>query len=162
MSLASVEWSEVTGEASVWLVIGSIGVGFNEEIRTRGLLIVGGRARFQREIHVVLLSCLFFGALHIPNALYGRSVGATIGQFVFASLVGVVYYVLRRLTGTLIVPMVLHGAWDGALFTNKFSGEDGPDASRAIFFFVIIVSFVALSQILRERPDVESSVAVEP
>ena len=137
-------------------MIGSIGVGFCEEITTRGLLVVGGRAQFERELSVVLLSCLAFGALHVPNVLYGQGGGATVGQFLFASLVGVVYYVLRRFTGTLIVPMVLHGAWDGALFSIDFSGEDAPLLPNFMYFIAIAVSFVALVKLLRERPQAEA------
>lgn len=155
ISLATVEWSEISGEAALWLLIGSIGVGFNEEITTRGLLIVGGRSRFQREVWVVVLSCLAFGSLHLPNVFYGQSVGTTITQFIFASLVGVVYYVLRRFTGTLIVPMVLHGAWDGALFSIDFSGEDPALLPNLMYYIAIIASFVGLVRILREHPDTD-------
>lgn len=157
INLANVEYSEITGEAALYLVVGSIGVGFCEEVTTRGLLVVGGRARFQKELHVVLLSSLLFGALHLPNALYGQSVGGTISQFVFASVVGTVYYVIRRFTGTLLVPMVLHGAWDGSLFSGDFSGQDPPTVTSLLLYVAIIVGFVGLVKILREHPE-----AVQP
>jgi len=163
ITLSTVSWSDISADAAIWLLIGSIGVGFCEETTTRGVLIVGARAKFRRELSVVLLSCLAFGALHLPNVLYGQSVGATIKQFFFASLLGVVYYVLRRFTGTLIVPMVLHGAWDGALFANDFSGQDAPVLPNLMFFVAIVVSFIALVKILREHPDVElAGPAVQP
>lgn len=155
-NLATVDWSEITGEAALWLVIGSIGVGFNEEITTRGLIIVGGRGQFQREVWVVVVSCLAFGALHLPNALFGQSVPGTIIQFFFASLVGVIYYMLRRFFGTLIVPMVLHGLWDGAVFSIDFSGEEQTAIPTVMYYIAIILSLIALVKVLRERPEVES------
>ena len=162
MNLAEVDWSEIAGMTLVWLLIGSIGVGFNEEITTRGLVLVGARSRFQREIWAVLVSCLMFGALHLPNALYGAGIGATVGQFFFASLVGVVFYVLRRFTGTLLVPMVLHGSWDGALFSLGFSGAERPAAPTLMYYAAMLMCLVGLWQILRSDPRTESQPETTP
>ncbi len=155
INIAQTEWSEVAGKTVPWILIGSIGVGFNEEMTTRGLAIVGARSYFQREVWVMVFSCAVFGAIHIPNIAFGAEVGGTIGQFFFASMVGIVYYVLRRFTGTLIVPMILHGAWDGSVFGLNHSGGEIAAVVNVFYFIAIIASIVGLVMILRERPDAD-------
>ncbi len=50
------------------------------------------------------------------QAFFGQSVSSTLQQVVFAFAVGLMYYVTRRLTGTLIVTMGLHAIWDFSVF----------------------------------------------
>ena len=58
----------------LWLAIGTLLVGFSEELLTRGLAIVGGRGSMH-EKWVWVFSGVIFGLLHAPNALFGQSVG---------------------------------------------------------------------------------------
>ena len=82
----------------LWSALGAVGVGFGEEMATRGSMIVGLRSKFG-EPAVWLLSTLSFSALHVPNVIFGLPMSAMP-----------------------IVPMILHGLWDSALFLNVATG----------------------------------------
>ena len=93
----------------VLLAIGTLLVGFSEEMLCRGTGLVGLRGGFKEPI-AWALSCLLFGLIHALNAFFGQSIGSTIQQIVFAFLAGSVFYMTRRVSGTLILCMLLH-AW---------------------------------------------------
>jgi membrane protease YdiL (CAAX protease family) len=93
----------------VMLAIGTLFVGFSEEMLCRGTGLVGLRGGFS-ELVAWALSCLLFGLIHALNAFFGQSLGSTIQQIGFAFLAGSVFYITRRVSGTLILCMVLH-AW---------------------------------------------------
>lgn len=130
LRLTTVDWTSAKATALLpVLAIGTLFVGFAEELLTRGLVIVGLRAGLT-ELWVWLGSCALFGILHGMNALFGLSGGATIRQIIFAFLMGSSLYVTRQVTGTLIVGMALHAAWDfGSLATDATDGEQSKAAA---------------------------------
>ena len=79
----------------VALAIGTLLVGFSEEMLTRGTGLVGPRGGFS-EVVAWALSCLLFGLIHALNAFFGQSIGSTIQQIVVAFAAGTVFVVLRR------------------------------------------------------------------
>lgn len=114
----------VTAELVVWTVLGAVGVGFGEEMITRGSMVVGLRSRYD-ERKVWLYSSLLFAALHAPNALFGESVGGMLVQLVSTFIFGGLFFAIRRLSGTLLLCMFLHGLWDSSLFLPRASGVTG-------------------------------------
>ncbi len=159
-NLATTKWGEIdgVGEYVVWLAIGTLLVGFSEELLTRGLAIVGGRGSMH-EKWVWVFSGVIFGLLHVPNAFFGQSASSTAQQVVFAFAVGLMYYVTRRLTGTLIVTMGLHAIWDFSVFIQDHSGlnlEDKPVAAGApVLYITVVLGIVALVKILKTGDVVE-------
>ena len=113
-------YSNTTTKMFWLLVVGSLLVGFCEETATRGVLIVGFRAAYS-EPKVWFLSSLLFGLLHLPNWAFGAGPAAA-GQVVLAFSTGSTLYLTRRLTGSLIPAMLLHGLWDFAAFIGKGGG----------------------------------------
>jgi membrane protease YdiL (CAAX protease family) len=91
------------------LGLGTLLVGFGEEMLTRGTGLVGLRGRFGEPLSW-FFSCLLFGLIHSLNVLFGQSLASTVQQIVIAFLAGSVLYITRRVSGTLIVCMLLH-AW---------------------------------------------------
>jgi membrane protease YdiL (CAAX protease family) len=91
------------------LAVGTLFVGFSEELLCRGTGLVGLRGGFKEPV-AWALSCLLFGLIHALNAFFGQSIGSTIQQIGFAFLAGSVFYITRRVSGTLVLCMVLH-AW---------------------------------------------------
>ncbi|GCL64772.1 CPBP family intramembrane glutamic endopeptidase [Pseudaquabacterium pictum] len=131
----------------LWCVLGGIGVGFGEEMITRGALLVGLRAR-HTEIHAWLMSTLLFSALHVPNALFGEPVLAMLGQLVMTFLFGSLLYAARRLSGTLLLPMFLHGFWDTSLFLPRATGSDPNLVAIAVYPLAIAC---AVAVVRRQR-----------
>jgi membrane protease YdiL (CAAX protease family) len=157
-NLISTDWASYdAGFLAAALVI--ILVGFTEEITTRGLLLTGLRSRLN-EVWVWFLSTFFFAAMHLLNATSGQALGATLQQVVFTFLAGTVFYILRRVTGTLIWPMVLHGFWDFSTFSLTH-GTPGALASVGSLFNLIggIFALIAVAFVIRgaqERSDAPS------
>lgn len=147
ISFAGVTWSNVSSQLLLWSVLGAIGVGFGEEMITRGALLVGLRTK-HNEIIAWLFSTIAFAALHAPNALFGQSVGKTAVQLVFTFLVGSLLWSIRRLSGTLILCMFLHGFWDSAAFLPGATGDTAFPGAALIYVFAIIC---AIGVLLKNR-----------
>lgn len=91
------------------LALGTLLVGFGEEMLTRGTGLVGLRGGFG-EVMSWFFSCLLFGLIHALNVFFGQSLGTTVQQIGMAFMAGSVLYLTRRVSGTLLVCMALH-AW---------------------------------------------------
>jgi uncharacterized protein len=95
-----------------WLALGTLLVGFAEEVVTRGLMVVGFREAGWSSLTVYLVSTVCFALLHGINAFFGQSAKVTITQMVMTLAAGTALYVIRLSTGTLITGIVLHALWD--------------------------------------------------
>lgn len=147
-NLLSTDWGAFDSAflaASIVLLL----VGFTEELATRGLLLTALRSRLS-EVWVWLLTSALFGLMHLANALIGQAIGPTLQQVVLAFGAGTIFYVLRRVTGSLIWAMVLHGLWDFSTFSLGH-GTPGPfyAIGGAIEFIAIIVALVGVAFVIR-------------
>lgn len=148
VNLVSVDWASYDTAflaASIVLLL----VGFTEEIATRGLLLVGLRSRLS-EVWVWFLTSALFGLMHLVNAISGQAIGPTVQQVVLAFGAGTIFYILRRVTGSLIWAMILHGLWDFSTFALG-RGTPGPAAALggALEIVAIIVAFVGVAFVIR-------------
>lgn len=102
---------EANRTASYLLALGAgtLLVGFGEEMLTRGTGLVGLRGGFGEALSW-FFSCLLFGVIHALNVFFGQSLASTAQQIGMAFMAGSVLYITRRVSGTLIVCMILH-AW---------------------------------------------------
>ncbi len=123
---------KLSAELVVWSSLGAVGVGFGEEMITRGSMIVGLRSRFG-EGRVWLISTLLFSALHVPNVIFGLPMLAMPIQVLLTFIMGSGLYAMRRMSGTLILPMVLHGLWDSSLFLNVATGGMPSNVQFAVY-----------------------------
>lgn len=126
-NLAGTDWGSFDGAffaASVVLLL----VGFTEELTTRGLLVVALRSRLS-EVWVWLFSTLAFALMHYINVFGGQGFVPTTQQVLFAFLAGTIFYILRRVTGSLIWAMVLHALWDFSVFSV---GHGAPSTISAL------------------------------
>lgn len=144
LNLVFGEFSRVTMTMWILLVIGSILVGFNEEVVARGQLFVALRSRFG-ETGVWFLSTALFSLLHLPNFFFG------IGSLAFLQVViqfglGSVYYLAFRSTGSLVPAMLLHGLWDFSTFSSSL-----PWAGLVAPFLAVAGVVVAVVLLVKER-----------
>ena len=142
VNFAGLPFDRLSSEILLWSTLGAVGVGFGEEMITRGGLVVGLRSRHSEGM-VWLVSTLLFSALHIPNVLFGLPLEAMPVQLVLTFVMGSGLYVMRRLSGTLLLPMVLHGLWDSSLFLSDAARHE-PTALQWAVYPVAIVCVIAL------------------
>lgn len=112
INIASLDYRSPNASALPWLALGTLLVGFSEEVVTRGLLVVGLRDAGWSPVTVYLVSTALFALLHGMNVLFGQSAQLTLVQIVMAFIAGTALYITRLTTGTLLVGIVLHAMWD--------------------------------------------------
>ncbi len=151
LNVASTNWSAITATHLLFLVAAGVLVGFNEEALTRGILVVGCRGSTSNEVYVWLFSSVLFGLMHLPNTLFGMPFAGGVAQVLFAATAGTGFYILRRASGTLLVPMAVHGIWDFATFSHGASGAPTNFAATPFQFAMYIVSIVLVVMLLRKR-----------
>jgi membrane protease YdiL (CAAX protease family) len=123
-------WGDWSVGVVVLLLVGTLLVGFGEELIFRGFLLLGARQRFS-ELGAFLLTCALFGLIHGANALTGQAAGPTIRQIASAAVTGAAFYLVRRFTGVLVAAMLLHGLLDFSILIHGGPGGSGNDVTSA-------------------------------
>jgi len=150
-NFTNIQIENLTSGLIVWGMLGGIGVGFGEEIITRGSLLVGLRSKYS-EGKVWLYSTLLFSLLHAPNVFFGLEFSNMIVQLLLAFIMGTAFYVIRRITGNLIIPIILHGLWDTSIFIPIATGSQNLTlASIIIYPLAIVCSVPVLKKIWKKR-----------
>lgn len=151
---AATSWGEWDADVLILLAVGTALVGFGEEMATRGLLLVGLRARL-REVWVWLVTSGLFALMHGLNFFAGQDIGPTMQQIGYTFLIGSVLYVSRRVTGLLAVPIGLHFLYDFTLFASQGPGGAAHEVSAGGAVqslglgLAILVTLFALFRLLR-------------
>lgn len=114
-NIFTTDWSKFDASFIFALVALGVLVGFNEELMARGLVLTAFRSRLH-EGWAWFLSGALFGLMHLVNAALGAPLGSTLVQVLMAFASGTAFYIVRRVTGSLIWAMLLHGVWDVSVF----------------------------------------------
>lgn len=149
-SLFQTHWASLAARHLLVLAASVLLVGFCEEMVTRGILLVSLRGSTNSEMQAWFWSTLLFGLLHAINAFFGLGVMAVV-QVLLAFCGGAAFYLLRRLSGTLLLPMLLHALWDFSSVASGLTGADIPPAKIGLMLFfyplpLLLIAFIALRQ----------------
>ena len=140
-------------DRSVLAVLGIVGlvlaVGLEEELWTRGLILES--LRWRGTTAAVVLSAVWFGALHSLNLLSGQPASATVAQVGFATAFGLGVGAVRVRVGTLWLPIALHALYDlGVLLRNE--EVTGISGRELLGFLVVIALPLAIYGLVLARP----------
>ena len=121
-----------------WLLVG-LCIGLAEELLTRGFVVQLMRKAGHPEIAVALVSAALFAAMHSGNILSGQGAFATALQVGYTFFFGILMYLAYRVTGRLIVPILLHASTDPSIFLLTQYPSAGPLTSIAGFGNIIVI-----------------------
>ncbi|GLZ38828.1 CPBP family intramembrane glutamic endopeptidase [Actinokineospora sp. NBRC 105648] len=124
-------------------------VGFAEEAMFRGVGLTVFRTNGFSEGRAALWSSVVFGLAHATNLISAGPKAFV--QVLVTAVAGYVFYLIRRRSGGLLVPAVLHGLWDFSLL----SGAVVPGRTYAGSVIVVIGLVVLIVVVLVRRGHVE-------
>jgi uncharacterized protein len=163
--LALIGSRDLTKIEPIWaltLAVGVLFVGFGEEMMTRGLGLVGFRGSVSEGWAWFAMS-LTFGLMHGLNFFFGQALLTTLQQIGISFASASVFYVLRRLTGSLIWAMGLHAIFDfGSLVGSTVPAGPGVILSLLSFanYAGILVALIAAWRLIAaDRVQVAQTVA---
>lgn len=152
-NLGATDWAGIGTDFVVAAVALGVFVGFAEELLVRGLLLTSLRSRL-RELWAWFVSTLVFGLMHGLNFFLGQDGGTTLTQVLVTFTSGTTFYILRRVTGSLVWAMALHGLWDTSVFLEQQAPADnGFAAVSGLSIVVSIVSLVVVWFVIRDADE---------
>jgi membrane protease YdiL (CAAX protease family) len=138
------------------MLVTALLVGFAEEGMFRGIAVTTFRVNRFSEVKVALWSTVIFGLAHATN-LFSEG-PKVILQVLVTILAGYLFYLVRRVSGGLLVPALLHGLWDFALLSS-YVVEDETYAGALLF---ILANVVLLAIVIARRHRIEPSTEAAP
>lgn len=153
--------SDLGGRFTITLLCTALMVGVGEELMFRGVGVIAFRINDFREPRVALWSSIVFGAAHITNIISEGP--SSIVQVIVVSFSGFFFYLIRRVSGGIALPIVMHGLWDFSLFSGH-AGEDPevyPLAALALVcnIALLVTLWVRGDKIGIDREPAEASVS---
>ena len=127
------------------LLVGTVLVGIGEELMYRGIGVVTFRSLGFTEGKVALWVAVIFGLSHATNIITEGP--KSIAQVLVTMVAGYFFYLIRRVSGTLILGMLIHGLWDFGLLTSVASGK----AYAGTFLFILADVVLAIIVFVRRR-----------
>jgi membrane protease YdiL (CAAX protease family) len=127
-----------------------LGVGFNEEVWFRGIVLTGYR-RTMDDNRAIAVTAVLFGLGHLVNAALGLSVADVLTQVVATTVGGIVFGVIRVRTGSIFPAVVTHGLYDAALLSIAPDAEEFGTVLLGRLLVLIAVVGVLVARRLRAQ-----------
>lgn len=125
-------------------LFGALCVGAAEEGMFRGIGIVTLRQNGFTEGKVALWSCVVFGLAHATN-IFTEGPTALL-QVLVTVIAGYFFYLTRRVSKGILVPVVIHGLWDFGLLSGALNDDPYPGMGLFIFMDVILAIVVVVGR----------------
>jgi membrane protease YdiL (CAAX protease family) len=145
-ALATADWSNLAdmgGSHILVLALTTVFIGISEETMFRGVFVVGMRRLGRSEMNIWFWSSLAFALIHAGNAFVGAGVNV-VAQTVLAFFGGTVFYIARRATGTLLVPIALHALYDFSVFSHTGDTRSFSAIESRLLLLVVFVLFIVI------------------
>lgn len=124
----------------LFLVIGTFIVGVSEELLVRGIAVSSLEEAGYSVLLTGVISSLIFGLLHFMNYFNGQDIKKTSVQVFGTVLMGLNFYVILVISGTLWVPIIFHFLYDLSIL---LLGPD-PKLDNSLVSKVISIATLAM------------------
>lgn len=114
------------------LALGCLLIGAGEELLFRGVALTFTRVRY-REWIAVLVTTGLFAAFHLPGGIVVAG---------GAGLTGALLYLVRRVSGGIVLPIVAHAVWDFAVFSGYLGPDPGSSSTASQVLFLLSLGLV--------------------
>lgn len=143
--LTHAQWKEFEPIGIVYLFVGTLLVGYSEELLVRGYVTTRLQDVGYSVLVVGLLSSALFGALHFVNYFNGQDIKTTSLQVCTTILLGIDFYILFGLAGTLLLPILLHFFHDFSLLAQGGTlNVKGKEHKSDTFESILMLAALAL------------------
>jgi uncharacterized protein len=156
VSVARVDYTRLStaGPAiTLTLLLGTMLIATTEELMFRGVVLTFMRDRY-REVPAAIVTTILFGLAHFPAGLL---------SVIAALLTGHLLYYARRVSGGLLVPIVVHGMFDFSIYSAATTADPGDDGSTGLILFlvslVLLIAMIALHRLAAPRTTPSPSTA---
>ena len=114
------------------LLLATVLIAAGEELAFRGVVLTFLRDRFGEWTAAAIVAVLF-GALHMTGGVV---------QAGLSIIFGYLLYVMRRVSGGLVMPILVHAAWGFSVFSSLTTTRPAIDPNSGLV--LMMVSFAAL------------------
>jgi hypothetical protein len=133
------------------LAVGAFAAGVNEELFLRGFAFMGRGTAAPK--FTVMLTALIFGLLHLFNLTTGAPLSTVIGSVILATQIGLLFGVLRVVTGSCLWGALLHGIINT---TFQFC-DSSPESYDMLALLIVLVGFLLGIALLFFHPSMKAS-----
>lgn len=160
-SLFNVAWTQLSFGVIALITVGTLLVGFGEELALRGVLLTALRER-HGEFVTLAVTSFVFALAHIPGSIVaGNSLAFFALQLFGLTIAGAGFYWIRRVSGRLWVAAVVHAFSDWVLYlaaakTPAASMPQGHETNDSLVFGyveILLWVFLAVSVVSVIRED---------
>lgn len=123
----------------------ALNAGFSEEVMFRAATIPIGLHYIKSSKNVTLTwiyTSIIFGVLHLLNIQGGGSLSVIAIQAIAATFMGIYFASLFMCTGSIFIPIFIHGFWDYFCFVTDETLENGIMTQASVDLALIIACLV--------------------
>lgn len=148
LQFSRARWDLFDRRAIVFMVVGTVLVGFSEELLVRGVLLEVLQESGLDLRWIAIVTSVVFGLLHGLNIVNGQAIGTTVVQVLLTTLIGLGLFAALMVSGTLWLPIALHFLMDFAVIsrggTVNEDDERPPVPQMALTLLLYVLALASL------------------
>ena len=163
LRVAATSWSEYSVGVILTMLATGLCIGLAEELITRGIAVNLLRRAGHGERTVMVLSSLIFALLHTVNAFTQPLLNVAL-TVAYTFGFGVMLYLVLRVTGHIIWPILVHAATDPTTFlatggvdaAGATSGSESLIALAGVFNFIYVAAAIVAIFLVKGKASLPS------
>lgn len=131
---------EAGAAATLLLLLGTLLIGTGEELMFRGVVLRAMRDRYHELVAAVVTS-VAFGLFHLILSPLNAAASTVFGLLLYAT---------RRVSGGIVVPILVHAAWDFCVYSSAMTAERAQAPDGPAVLLVLSIALLVLLVIRRK------------